>query len=69
MSINEDKTNNPVLLEVENLRKYFHVGKKQVVQAVQDVNFFIRKGFLVSPFLFLFCYLQTERSKVFIPLL
>ena len=44
MSINEDKTNNPVLLEVENLRKYFHVGKKQVVQAVQDVNFFIRKG-------------------------
>ena len=44
MSINEDKANNPVLLEVENLRKYFHVGKKQVVQAVQDVNFFIRKG-------------------------
>ena len=40
----EDKSTNEVLLKVENLRKYFHVGKGQTVQAVQDVNFFVRKG-------------------------
>ncbi len=44
MAGKEDKSNNEVLLRVENLRKYFHVGKGQTVQAVQDVNFFIRKG-------------------------
>lgn len=44
MAGKEDKSTNEVLLKVENLRKYFHVGKGQTVQAVQDVNFFIRRG-------------------------
>lgn len=39
-----DKKNNEVLLTVEHLKKYFNVGKGQVVQAVEDVNFFIRRG-------------------------
>lgn len=43
-----DKSNNEVLLQVENLKKYFKVkdgvGKYKYVQAVEGVNFFIRKG-------------------------
>ncbi|MBQ9972373.1 MAG: ATP-binding cassette domain-containing protein [Firmicutes bacterium] len=39
-----DKSNNEILLTVEHLRKHFNVGKGQVVQAVEDVSFFIRKG-------------------------
>ncbi|WP_102399958.1 ABC transporter ATP-binding protein [Haloimpatiens massiliensis] len=33
-----------VLLEVKNLKKYFHVGKNADLKAVDDVSFFIRKG-------------------------
>ncbi|WP_138205186.1 ABC transporter ATP-binding protein [Haloimpatiens lingqiaonensis] len=33
-----------VLLEVKNLKKYFHVGKNATLKAVDDVSFFIRKG-------------------------
>lgn len=40
----KDKSNNEILLSVEHLRKYFNVGRGQVVQAVEDVTFFIRKG-------------------------
>ena len=40
----QDKSNNEVLLTVEHLKKYFNVGKNQIVHAVEDVNFFIRKG-------------------------
>ena len=40
----QDKSNNEVLLNVEHLKKYFNVGKNQIVHAVEDVNFFIRKG-------------------------
>ncbi|MBQ9972310.1 MAG: ATP-binding cassette domain-containing protein, partial [Firmicutes bacterium] len=40
----KDKSNNEILLTVEHLRKHFNVGKGQVVQAVEDVSFFIRKG-------------------------
>ena len=39
-----DKKSNEILLNVEHLKKYFNVGKGQIVQAVEDVNFFIRKG-------------------------
>jgi oligopeptide transport system ATP-binding protein len=43
-----DKCGNEVLLQVENLKKYFKikegVGKYKYVRAVEDVNFFIRKG-------------------------
>ncbi|WP_035291434.1 oligopeptide/dipeptide ABC transporter ATP-binding protein [Clostridium sp. KNHs214] len=33
-----------ILLEVKNLKKYFHVGKDATLKAVDDVSFFIRKG-------------------------
>ena len=43
-----DKINNEILLQVENLKKYFKVsegvGRWKYVQAVESVNFFIRKG-------------------------
>lgn len=43
-----DKSNNPVLLQVENLKKYFPIqggkGNAKWVQAVESVNCFIRKG-------------------------
>lgn len=32
------------LVEVKNLKKYFKVGPKQLLKAVDDVSFFIRKG-------------------------
>lgn len=32
------------LVEVKNLKKYFKVGSKQLLKAVDDVSFFIRKG-------------------------
>ncbi len=44
------KSNNEVLLEVKNLKKYFEINKgffgrsKEYVQAVDDISFFIRKG-------------------------
>ena len=44
MTAKEDKSMNEILLKVEHLKKYFYVGRHQVVQAVEDVNFFIRKG-------------------------
>ncbi len=33
-----------VILEVNNLKKYFNVGKKQILKAVDDVSFSIRSG-------------------------
>lgn len=36
-----DETN---LVEVKNLKKYFKVGKKQILKAVDDVSFNINKG-------------------------
>lgn len=42
-----DMNNNEILLNVEHLKKYFTVtsrGKSQTVHAVEDVNFFIRRG-------------------------
>lgn len=32
------------LIEVKNLKKYFNVGKKQILKAVDDVSFTINKG-------------------------
>ena len=32
------------LIEVKGLKKYFNVGKGQVLKAVDDLNFFIREG-------------------------
>lgn len=40
MAVNKEN----VLLEVNNLKKYFNVGKKQVLKAVDDVSFYIKKG-------------------------
>lgn len=44
MAVGQDKSKNEILLNVEHLKKYFNVGKNQIVHAVEDVNFFIRKG-------------------------
>ncbi|TDT61062.1 ABC transporter ATP-binding protein [Fonticella tunisiensis] len=33
-----------VLVEVNNLKKYFHIGKGAILKAVDDVSFIIRKG-------------------------
>lgn len=33
-----------VLLEVKNLKKYFKIGKKEILKAVDDVSFYIREG-------------------------
>lgn len=33
-----------VILEVKNLKKYFKVGNKDILKAVDDVSFFIREG-------------------------
>ena len=33
-----------VILEVKNLKKYFKVGNKYILKAVDDVSFFIREG-------------------------
>ncbi|MEA3423057.1 MAG: dipeptide ABC transporter ATP-binding protein [Bacillota bacterium] len=44
------KSNNEILLEVKNLKKYFEITKgffgrsREYVQAVDDISFFIRKG-------------------------
>ncbi|EQB87279.1 oligopeptide transport system ATP-binding protein [Clostridium punense] len=40
----EDKKPNDILLEVKNLKKYFKVGRKATLNAVDDVSFYIRKG-------------------------
>ncbi|MCD6436248.1 MAG: dipeptide ABC transporter ATP-binding protein [Clostridiales bacterium] len=45
-----NKKNDEILLEVKNLKKYFEINKgffgkrKDYVQAVDDISFFIRKG-------------------------
>lgn len=36
--------NRPIELEVSHLYKYFHVGKKRTLKAVDDVSFVIHKG-------------------------
>ncbi|MDT8716536.1 ABC transporter ATP-binding protein [Clostridium sp. 19966] len=36
--------NNETLIEVKNLKKYFHVGRKATLKAVDDVSFSIKKG-------------------------
>lgn len=33
-----------VILEVKNLKKYFKIGNKDILKAVDDVSFFIREG-------------------------
>lgn len=33
-----------ILIEVKNLKKYFKVGRKATLKAVDDVSFFIRRG-------------------------
>ncbi len=46
----KDKSNNEILIEVRNLKKYFTINHgffaktKKYVKAVDDVSFFIRKG-------------------------
>lgn len=35
---------NKIILEVKNLKKYFNVGRNQVLKAVDDVSFYIREG-------------------------
>lgn len=35
---------NKKLIEVKNLKKYFNVGNKAVLKAVDNINFFIREG-------------------------
>ena len=32
------------ILEVKNLKKYFHAGRNQVIKAVDDVTFDVYKG-------------------------
>ena len=32
------------ILEVKNLKKYFHVGRNQVIKAVDDVTFMYTRG-------------------------
>ncbi|WP_458414310.1 ABC transporter ATP-binding protein [Schinkia sp. CFF1] len=39
-----EKVKNEILIEVKNLTKYFNIGKNQVLQAVHNVSFAIRKG-------------------------
>lgn len=39
-----DLSNAEKVLELKNLKKYFKVGKKKMLKAVDDVSFFIRKG-------------------------
>jgi oligopeptide transport system ATP-binding protein len=38
------ENNKEVLLEIKNLKKYFNVGKNQVLKAVDDVSFNVYKG-------------------------
>lgn len=33
-----------IILEVKNLKKYFKVGNKEILKAVDDVSFFIKEG-------------------------
>lgn len=42
MNNKEDKKE--VLLEVKNLKKYYNIGKKEVIKAVDDISFKIYKG-------------------------
>lgn len=35
---------NKNFVEVKNLKKYFHVGRKAILKAVDDVSFYIKKG-------------------------
>ncbi len=37
-------SNNEILLEVKNLRKYFKVGHNKLLKAVDDVSFCVRRG-------------------------
>ena len=43
MNNKEDKKE--VLLEVKNLKKYYNIGKKEVIKAVDDISFKIYKLF------------------------
>ena len=40
---NEPKTGE-VLLEVKDIKTYFHIGKGRVIKAVDGVNFTLKKG-------------------------
>lgn len=39
-----ENTDNKYLIQVKNLKKYFKVGHKQILKAVDDVSFNIKKG-------------------------
>lgn len=39
-----DKKNNQIVMEVKNLKKYFKIGKKGILKAVDDVSLIIREG-------------------------
>lgn len=40
----ETNSKKDIILEVNNLKKYFYLGKKQILKAVDDVSFSIREG-------------------------
>jgi len=40
----ETNSKKDIILEVKNLKKYFYLGKKQILKAVDDVSFSIREG-------------------------
>lgn len=40
----EFNRNTDILLEVNHLKKYFHISKRQLLKAVDDVSFIIRRG-------------------------
>ena len=42
VKVMSETTNN--IIEVKNLKKYFKVGKKDVLKAVDDVSFCIKEG-------------------------
>ena len=44
MSENNTAKNNEVILEVKDIKTYFHIGKDRVIKAVDGVNFTLKKG-------------------------
>lgn len=44
MNLQKEKTMTDVLLEVCNLKKYFTLGRKEILHAVDDVSFTVNRG-------------------------
>ena len=44
MNLQKEKTMADTLLEVYNLKKYFTLGRKEILHAVDDVSFTINRG-------------------------